>query len=293
MRKVLKWIGGLVVLLLLVVIVAGVVLYVVGRNKLNETFDVAVAAVEVPAGDEAAIARGQHLSEAVTLCSECHGMDLGGDEFLDSALLGKIYAPNLTAGAGGFGAEASPEDWGRAVRHGIDPEGKQLVGMPSKNLYYLSDADLGALLAYIQSVPPVDREQPEPSLAIPGTIMLAAGMLGELPGDAIDHNAARPTAPEPGMTAEYGEYLVTIANCSDCHGDDLTGGPSMGPPPGPDLTQSGELGGWTEQDFINTIRQGVTPDGDTLDSEEMPWDYYTRMTDDELKAIWMYLQTLE
>ena len=67
----------------------------------------------------------------------------------------------------------------------------------------------------------------------------------------------------------------------------------MGPPPGPDLTQSGELGGWTEQDFINTIRQGVTPDGDTLDSEEMPWDYYTRMTDDELKAIWMYLQTLE
>ncbi len=293
MGKVLKWLGILIGVLLLVIIIAGGVLYVMGRNKLDETFDVAVAAVEVPRGDEAAIARGQHLSEAVTLCSECHGMDLGGDELLDTAMIGSIYAPNLTAGAGGFGADATVEDWVRAIRHGIDPDGKQLLGMPSGNLYHLSDADLGALLAYIESVPPVDRDSPETSMAIPGTILVAAGMMGDLPGDSIDHDAERPVPPEPGVTVEYGEYLVTIADCSGCHGDDLTGGPSMGPPPGPDLTQSGDLGGWTEQDFINTIRQGITPDGEVLDNEEMPWDSYTRMTDEELQAIWMYLQTVE
>ena len=35
------------------------------------------------------------------------------------------------------------------------------------------------------------------------------------------------------------------------------------------------------------------PDGDILDTEEMPWDYYTRMTDDELSAIWLYIESLE
>jgi hypothetical protein len=102
----------------------------------------------------------------------------------------------------------------------------------------------------------------------------------------------RPAAPEIGVTVEYGEYLTHIALCRDCHGKDLTGGASMGPPPGPNLTPSGDLGAWTEQDFINTIRQGITPGGEILDRDEMPWDYYTRMTDDELRAIWLYLQTL-
>ncbi|RPI99244.1 MAG: cytochrome c, partial [Chloroflexi bacterium] len=93
--------------------------------------------------------------------------------------------------------------------------------------------------------------------------------------------------------AEYGEYLVNVASCKDCHGKDLNGGPQIGPPPGPDLTRSSDLGDWTEADFINTIRNGITPDGDRLDPDEMPWDRYTLMTDDELKAIWTYLQTLD
>ncbi len=294
MGKAFKWIGIIVGVLLLVIVVTGGILYVVGRNKVNETFEVEAAAIDIPTGDEAAIARGQHLSEAVTLCSDCHAPDLGGDELIDTATVGTIYASNLTTGAGGIGTEYTAEDWVRAIRHGFDPDGKQLLGMPSKNLHYLSDADLAALLAYIQSVPPVDRATPDNSLSIPGYILLATGMMGDLPGDLLGHHMDEmPPAPESGVTVEYGEYLVTIADCTGCHGEDLTGGPSMGPPPGPDLTQSGDLGDWTEQDFVNTIRQGITPDGDVLDNEEMPWDYYTRMTDEELQAIWMYLQTLE
>jgi mono/diheme cytochrome c family protein len=292
MRKVLKWIGIALAVLVVLVVVVGAVLYFLGSNKLNKTYgDVQAEAITIPSGDAEAIARGQHLSEAVTLCSECHGDNLGGDELLDSAVIGTLYAPNLTSGQGGLG-DFTDEDWVRAVRHGVGPDDKSLIGMPSQYLYYLSDADLGAILAYIQSVPPVDNEGPDSSLAIPGTILAALGMLGDLPADAIDHDT-RPVAPEVGVTAEYGEYLANIGSCHDCHGDNLTGGPSMGPPPGPNLTQSGDLGGWSEQDFINTIRQGITPDGDTLDADDMPWDYYTRMTDDELKAIWMYLQTLE
>lgn len=68
----------------------------------------------------------------------------------------------------------------------------------------------------------------------------------------------------------------------------------FGPPgqevPTPNLTLGGELAAWTEQGFIDTMRSGVTPFGRSL-NEEMPWKYFGQMTDDELKAVWMYLQT--
>ncbi len=110
----------------------------------------------------------------------------------------------------------------------------------------------------------------------------------ESAAEQIDPDAERPAAPEPGVTAEYGAYLTTIGGCRDCHGENLDGDVPPGAPGGPDLTG---LENWTEQDFINTIRQGINPNGDVLDYEEMPWNYYTRMTDDELNALWLYIQT--
>ena len=60
----------------------------------------------------------------------------------------------------------------------------------------------------------------------------------------------------------------------------------------PNLTSGGEPGFWTEEQFINTIRTGTTPGGHMLDPEHMPWKEFKHMTDDELNAIWMYLQSL-
>jgi len=59
----------------------------------------------------------------------------------------------------------------------------------------------------------------------------------------------------------------------------------------PNLTQGGDLSAWTEADFVNTLKTGVTPHGHQL-SDNMPWKEFRHMTDDELKAIWMYLQSL-
>lgn len=104
MRRVLKWIGIVLGVLLLIVLAAGVVLYIVGRNNLNKTYnDVTAEAITLPT-DEAALERGKHLAEAVSLCAECHGDDYGGHKFLDAPVLGSGEAPNLTAGIGGFGA---------------------------------------------------------------------------------------------------------------------------------------------------------------------------------------------
>ncbi|MCK7480950.1 MAG: hypothetical protein M0C28_29900 [Candidatus Moduliflexus flocculans] len=58
-----------------------------------------------------------------------------------------------------------------------------------------------------------------------------------------------------------------------------------------ELNPGGELGFWTEEQFINTLRTGVTPGGHEL-NENMPWQGYRLFYDDELKAIFMYLQSL-
>ena len=110
--------------------------------------------------------------------------------------------------------------------------------------------------------------------------------------EQIDHSGPRPAAPPPGVTAAYGGYLTRT--CTECHGANLNGAP-FGPPgqqvPTPNLTAGGELGAWSETDFFTTMRTGLTPKGHQLD-KDMPWPYYGQMTDDELRAVWLYLRSL-
>jgi hypothetical protein len=65
-------------------------------------------------------------------------------------------------------------------------------------------------------------------------------------------------------------------------------------PPAPNLTfgAGSTLPTWTEEGFITAMRTGVTPMGAKLRSEYMPWTSYRYMSDDELKAVWLYLQSL-
>jgi hypothetical protein len=60
----------------------------------------------------------------------------------------------------------------------------------------------------------------------------------------------------------------------------------------PNLTPGGELGLWTEEEFIYTLRTGVTPHGHDLNPDFMPREFFERLTDDELKAMWLYFQSL-
>jgi hypothetical protein len=47
---------------------------------------------------------------------------------------------------------------------------------------------------------------------------------------------------------------------------------------------------WSEADFIRAMRTGATPDGREMDPEEMPWRSFAKMTDDELRAVWLYIK---
>ena len=295
MRRVLKWIGIGLGGFIGVIVVALVVVYFIGGSRLNKTYDIQPAAVEVPLGDPAAVERGRHVVTAIGLCAECHGQNLAGQILEDDPVFGILVPANLTSGKGGVGASYSDLDFVRAIRHGVDAEGKALPIMPSKYYNKLSDADLGAVIAYIRSLPPVDNELPESNLRVLGRILLVAGQLaGFFEAEEIDHDAPRPPAPEIGVTAQYGKYLATL--CTACHGSDLSGGmvPGEGPdaPLAPDITSRGGPGRWSEEQFMATLRSGTTPEGKQLDNENMPWQAVGKMTDDELKAVWLYLRSL-
>ena len=290
MRKIFKWtgivLGGLVGLLAL----ALVVLYIVGGAKAIKKYNVPVEANTIPT-DAEAVQRGEHIA-TIYICTRCHTENLSGEiSFIVPGMV-SIPTPNLTTGAGGIGGFYTEEDWVRAIRHGVGHDGRALFIMPSNTFYYLGDEDLGALIAYLKSVPPVDNELPERRIELLGRLMMAAGMFPPLAVDRIDHTSPPPDVPEAGVTIAYGQYLTRT--CTECHGANLNGAP-FGPPgqevPTPNLTPGGELASWSEQDFFTAIRRGVTPGGRQL-NEEMPWKYYGQMSDEELMAIWLYLQSL-
>jgi hypothetical protein len=51
------------------------------------------------------------------------------------------------------------------------------------------------------------------------------------------------------------------------------------------------MGKRTEQDFIRVLRTGTRRNG-AATLPPMPWEWYTQLTDDDLKAIFAYLRTL-
>jgi cytochrome c553 len=129
-----------------------------------------------------------------------------------------------------------------------------------------------------------------------------------------------------------GQYLATVGGCGDCHTPKnaamepdttrlLSGAPSNAPAPskpvkagevvssagstafhGPwgisyaaNLTPDRETGmakDYTEALFIRAMRTGKTPDGGSI-LPPMPWQNYAKMTDEDLKALWAYLQSIK
>jgi len=295
-RNILKWIGIVLGSLVGLLVLAFVVLYVIGTVQWNRIrgmqHDVPVERITIPT-DQASITRGEHIA-AIRMCGFCHTKTLSGQFDTVPGLI-TLSFPNLTAGAGGIGGTNTDEDWVSAIRHGVGHDGRGLILMPSRLFYSISDEDLGALIAYLKSVPPVDNELPRTAPGPLGRVMLA---LGQLPSEAtapdvtvIDHDGPRPVTPQPGVTLEYGEYLAHT--CIVCHGPHFNGGTIRTDAEylAPNLTPGGELHFWSEEDFMRTLRTGVTPSGHQL-KKAMPWKYFGQMTDDELKAVWMYLQSL-
>ena len=206
---------------------------------------------------------------------------------IDELAMGTLHAANLTRGRGGIGATYSDEDWARAMLHGVRKDGRSVVFMPSHDFRF-TKRDVGDMIAYFRSVPPVDREHPAPRIGIMARA-LSFGPLPLLPAELIDHDRVRFAEPHAGSDpVALGRHIVDTAGCRGCHQADLTGG--AGPPPGASNITPVGIGDWSDADFVRAIRTHVRPNGTKI-AESMPAGY-GGMSDQELTAIHAYLKTV-
>lgn len=295
MNKWLKRIGiGLgVIAALLLVAAGGVWLYggYLGMRQV-EVPKTAKAWSPTPATPDL-VARGEHLATAIGKCVECHGQDLGGTKFIDDPALGSIAASNLTTGRGGVLATYDDAALARVIRHGVKVDGTPALVMPSEDYTYFTDEDITAVIAYIRSRPPVDRELAPKNLKFVGRALTTAGMI-RYAYDIIDHSQERPSTLALSVTPEYGKYMANVGGCTGCHGPGLSGGKIPGAPPewkpATNITPKG-IGHYSEADFFRALREGIRPGGAPIDTA-MPWRLTAKMTDDEIRSVYAYLKTV-
>lgn len=240
---------------------------------------------------ERAAARGKHLIETRLGCFECHGEDYGGKVVMDVPPVMGMIAPNITPA--GVVADFTDADWVRLLRHGVGKDGQASI-MPVIDYTLLSDQEIGDVVTYVRSVPPVDRTMPAAYL---GPVVRAQLVFGGLQSSAemIDHAAPRPARPPAAAVSEaYGEHLASV--CVGCHNTAFSGGPIVGGdpswPPAANLTPDPSgIGAWTEADFLVAMREGRRPDGSAI-SPVMPWRFYAKLSDTDLKAMYTYLHAL-
>jgi cytochrome c553 len=288
MRKPLRIAGRILAGLLALVLLVVVVSYAVSGSRLKKRYDVADAKLVIPT-DSASVARGR-VYATLSGCTGCHTSTLGGQVMINSFPFAKLAAPNLTRGKGGIGATYSDADFERAIRHGIRRDGTPLFIMPSDAFNRFRDEEVARLIAYVKSVPPVDNPTP-PRTIYPLARTLHTFGAPLVAAEKIDHATQRNPAPAPAATMEYGQFLVGA--CQFCHGEDLGGqkvGGEPGAPPSPPIGPTGMPSRWTEAQFFQTMRTGVTPEGWKLRNQYMPWQAIGQLSDDELRAVLLYLR---
>ena len=104
--------------------------------------------------------------------------------------------------------------------------------------------------------------------------------------------------------AKRGEYVARLGGCHSCHtdhkkrGPSLAGGVTLKSPFGtfhvPNITPDKEtgIGGWSEEDFIRAMTEGVAPDGSHY-YPSFPYTSYTRMTRQDLVDLKAYLDAVQ
>lgn len=269
MKRVLTWTA---IVVASIVVIALIVVYGVSEYRLRQTFDIAAAPIPVPS-DSASLARGQHVF-LTRGCQGCHGEATKGKVFFDDKWIARLVAPNVPKAIRGY----SDPELVRLLRHGVRPTGRGVAVMPSSMFYYLDDEDLGALVAYLRTVPVKSDSLPPTAMRVLARVGLVIGQYKLEPLTFV-HDAPRPPkGPEP---ATLGEYTAR-SSCTECHGLKFEGGDGT-----PALSI---VTGYSPTEFAKLMREGVPKDGRTLEMMgQTARNRFSHFTDDEVSGLYAFL----
>jgi mono/diheme cytochrome c family protein len=294
MKTTLKIIGVIVSIICLFL------LYV--QLTFKQNFDVQRTGIKSTT-DSSTIARGKYLVLGAAHCYTCHMPDsmlrkgyreemIGGNPL--KTPFATFYTPNITSdketGIGNF----TDEQLARAIRYNVNHNSKAMVGFMTYN--GMSDDDIRAIVSYLRSTPPIRNVVPDHDYNMLGKILMRFLL-----------KPATPTVEnlQPDTTAVYGKYLAyNVTNCAGCHTKRGSRGEFVGEPfaggyswdiadakyTAANLTpddSTGRITKWSQDVFIQRFRTGRV-----LENSPMPWDAYQTLSDNDLKALYNYLQQL-
>lgn len=266
----------------------------------------------------ARLERGNYLVNSLMGCVDCHSQrDYsmfsgpatgtrfagGGPEFTtETGAPGNFYAPNLTP--------YHLKDWTdgeiyRAITAGVSKDGRALFpSMPSHLYGHASQEDIYSVIAYLRTLPSHENTVPKAEPDFPFSLIM----------NTIPKKIESWTIPNRENKVEYGKYVITIAACVDCHtpmkkGQFIrekayAGNQEFIVPTGivrsTNITPDKEtgIGNWTEEMFVNRFKvysdsSFILPTVESGFNTIMPWTIYSKIDDDDLKAIFAYLHSLE
>ena len=266
------------------------------------------------------IARGEYLFTVLADCDGCHserdlskfsapviarGRGRGWQFPKEIGLPGDVVARNITPDVEtGIGAWTDGEKI-RAIREGVSRDGRPLFPMmPYQNFAKMSDGDVQALVAYMNTLPAIRNPLPRTKLDFPVNYLITSAPAPARNVAAVDAN----------NKLEWGRYLVTTAGCATCHtpmdkGEPLPGKAYAGGEPfrigtmiaisaniTPDVDTG--IGKMSEAEFIERFHQyrkyaaegppEVKPESFTV----MPWMAFAKYSNEELSAIYTFLRTI-
>jgi mono/diheme cytochrome c family protein len=292
----------------------------------NKTYDIAYPDLQVST-DSTVIERGKYLVHGPAHCSNCHvgsvaemiaadaGENIplkGGVEF-PLGPIGTLYTRNLTPDpTTGIGRYSDGEMF-RMMRHAVKPDGKATLSvlMP---FWDMADEDLVAIVSFLRSMEPVKNEVKENDWTFMGKLVRVIASSFQ----PIEQPSPPSYAPPMAATIERGEYLSRyVANCVGCHtnrdpmtfeatGPEYGGGmefepyselhlavgkdpelwmrtPNITPHPNSALSKFKTVEEWKARFHQGRIIK-ISP---------MHWGPFSRMTDEDLEALYLYLTSLE
>jgi mono/diheme cytochrome c family protein len=290
-----KWIARSAVALTVLVSGAAatfMVLAEMGDRKLSRHVEVAVAPVALRS-DAASVERGAYLFRSRG-CGDCHGAKGTGAVVVDDGAM-HIRSPDITPAPNGVVARYTPADWVRTIRHGVKPDGRPVMIMPSEEYNRFVDDDVAAVVAYVRQLAPGGGAKAEVRLPMPVKALYAVGLVKDA-SEKIDHSLP-PAQPVPeGITPAHGAYVAN--GCIGCHGARLAGGKIPGAPP--DWPPAAKLTPGsgsaldrypTAEQFMAMLKSGKRPDGGSV-STVMPFVSLKEMSEVDVRALYLYLRSL-
>ncbi len=221
------------------------------------------------------VARGKYVFGATGGCG-CHtekdrSLNSGGRRY--DGPFGTVFSTNITpdakTGIGGWTDTQIIE----AIRSGLRPNGERLIPVHPYTVFNgMAEADLKAMVAYLRSLPAVNRANQPKKITVPlfESVFLPAWLAAFSPREM-------PPATAPTSGLPRGEYLVrAVSHCGECHtprtvtqavdNSRFLAGNARGPENSvvPNITpdKTTGIGGWSEEDLADYLATGNKPDGD-------------------------------